>query len=113
MALGETIDGRADLYALGCVAYYLLTGEPVFHALSGFELIAKHMRDEPTPPSARTSQPIPKALDSLVLKCLAKKPEDRVQSAGELALALSSIEGEGEVWTEEKAMQWWKDHDLL
>ena len=63
MALGETIDGRADIYALGCVAYYLLTGTLVFEAENVFQLMAKRLRDDPVPPSQRTSLPIPPALD--------------------------------------------------
>jgi serine/threonine-protein kinase len=110
MTLGETVDGRADLYALGCVAYYLLTGGPVFDAMTSFELIAKHMRDVPPPPSQRTTLPVPKALDAIVLTCLAKKPEDRVQTAAELSRALAAIDGD--VWDENRARQWWKEHDL-
>lgn len=110
MTLGEAVDGRADLYALGCVAYYLLTGGPVFHAVTGFELIAKHMRDVPEPLSGRTLHPVPKALETIVLTCLAKKPADRVQSASELARAVAAVEGD--VWDQNSATLWWKEHDL-
>jgi serine/threonine-protein kinase len=105
MALGDTVDGRADLYALGCVAYYLLTGTLVFEADTGFQVIAKHLRAEPVPPSERTKVPIPAPLERLVLACLAKKPEDRPQSAAEIARLLAMIEVEP--WNEARAMKWW------
>jgi serine/threonine-protein kinase len=109
MSLGEEIDGRADLYALGCVAYFLLTGGPVFHGATGFELVAKHMRDQPPPLSERTRRPVPPALEAIVLKCLAKKPEDRVRTAGELSRALAAVEIEP--WDGERAKQWWHEFD--
>ena len=74
-ALGEsTLDGRADIYATGCVAYWLLTGELVFTADTPLALLMHHAHTAPTPPSARTELPIPAALDQLVLSCLAKDP---------------------------------------
>jgi serine/threonine-protein kinase len=108
MALGETVDGRTDLYALGCVAYYLLTGALVFDGDTGLQMMAKHLRAEPIPPSQRTALPIPPALDRLVLACLAKKPEDRPQSAVALARSLAGVEVDP--WTEERAREWWTAH---
>jgi eukaryotic-like serine/threonine-protein kinase len=108
MALGDTVDARADLYALGCVAYYLLTGALVFAADTGLQMMAKHLREQPVPPSQRTTLPIPAALERLVLACLAKKPEDRPRSAADLARALASVEGEP--WTEARAREWWTAH---
>jgi len=105
MALGDAVDGRADLYALGCVAYYLLTGQVVFDAEHGLQMIAKHLRAEPVPPSQRTALPIPAPLERLVMRLLAKKPEDRPQSAAELARSLGAIEGDP--WTEARAKEWW------
>lgn len=105
MTMGDAVDGRADLYALGCVAYYLLTGQVVFDAANALQMLAKHLREAPVPPSRRTALPVPPALDRLVLACLAKAPEDRPRSAGELGRALGAIEGEP--WGEEQAMQWW------
>ena len=82
MALGETVDGRADLYALGCVAYYLLTGTA---GVRGRHADA----DDVAAPAGRAGAalgsrdvPIPPALDQLVLACLAKDPEDRIQTPG-------------------------------
>jgi serine/threonine-protein kinase len=108
MALGGAVDGRADLYALGCVAYYLLTGEQVFTGDTLLTVIAQHLQAVPVPPSSRTELPIPAALDRLVLACLAKKPEDRPHSARQLAQSLDAIEGM--TWGEEEAGRWWSAH---
>lgn len=105
MLFGETIDWRADLYALGCVAYYLLTGALVFEAENGLQMVARHLQAEPIPPSQRTTQPIPPPLERLVLSCLAKDPRNRPQSAGEIARALAAIEAAS--WSEEQAVRWW------
>jgi len=105
MALGESVDGRADLYALGCVAYYLLTGQVVFEADTPFQMVARQLRAEPVPPSLRTEVYVPLALEQLVLACLAKQPEDRPRSAAELGQALAAIQVEP--WGEEEAMRWW------
>ena len=105
MALGEAVDGRADLYALGCVAYYLLTGQVVFEADTPFQMVARHLRAEPVPPSLRTEVYVPLALEQLVLACLAKEPENRPQSAAELSRSLAAIEVEP--WDEEQSRQWW------
>jgi eukaryotic-like serine/threonine-protein kinase len=107
MTMGEAVDGRADLYALGCVAYYLLTGRVVFEGANALQTVAKHLREAPVPPSRRTDRPVPPALEQLVLACLAKAPEDRPQSAAELGRALAGIEGAP--WSEEQARQWWRE----
>ena len=108
MAMGEAVDGRADLYALGCVAYYLLTGRLVFEASSGFQMIAKHIQEQPMPPSRRSELDINPELERVVLACLAKKPDDRPQSAGELDRMLGEIELAP--WSEEDATRWWRMH---
>ena len=108
MALGEKSDGRADLYALGCVAYSLLTGKLVFEASNGLQMITRHIQETPVPPSARTELDISPELDRVVLACLAKRPEDRPQSAGEMDRMLSEIEVEP--WSEEAATRWWRAH---
>jgi serine/threonine-protein kinase len=78
MAMGETVDGRADIYALGCVGYWLLTGKLVFEAETALQMVAKHLRAEPMPPSKRVrGLEIPAGLESVILQCLAKRPEDR------------------------------------
>ena len=108
MALGEQVDARTDIYALGCVAYFLLTGELVFGGENTVNLIAKHLKSEPVPPSQRTTQPIPSALERLIMKTLAKDPANRPQSAKELAEALSWVPTDA--WGEPQASQWWDQH---
>ena len=72
MALGEPYDGQADLYALGCVGYFLLTGRAVFEADTPLQVIARHLHAKPAPPSERAGAPVPPALEQLVLGCLSK-----------------------------------------
>jgi serine/threonine-protein kinase len=109
MVTGGPVDGRADLYALGCVAYYLLTGSLVFEGNTAIEMVVKHFHEEPVAPSRRTSLVIPEALDRLVLACLAKKPEHRPTDAAALSVALAAIDIDPP-WTEEQAMRWWRDN---
>ena len=109
-ALGAIdIDGRADIYATGCVAYWLLTGQLVFDAPTPMALLLHHAQTPPAPPSTRTELPIPDALDRLVLSCLAKDRALRPQSARELSRLLTEIDGAGD-WTEDMAREWWKTH---
>jgi serine/threonine-protein kinase len=108
---GGPVDGRADIYATGCVAYWLLTGQFVFTADTPMGLLLQHVQSPPTPPSARTNQPIPAALDDLVLRCLAKNPADRPQSARELSRRLAELEG-ADAWTQDRAREWWAAHRL-
>jgi serine/threonine-protein kinase len=108
-AMGTELDGRADIYATGCVAYWLLTGQFVFTAETPVGLLLQHAQTPPTPPSARTELPIPPALDDLVLSCLAKDPAHRPQSARELSLRLAEVEG-ASAWTQDRARHWWVTH---
>jgi eukaryotic-like serine/threonine-protein kinase len=94
VAHDRALDGRADLYSLGCVAYYLLTGHLVFEGETPLQTILKHLQQPPEPPSRRTDRPIPANLETLVLACLAKRPDDRPQSAGELAELLAAMSPE-------------------
>jgi len=104
-----TVDGRADLYAVGCLAYWLLTGEMVFTGKSAMEVLVEHVRSAPVPPSVRTGQPVPAALDALVLACLAKDPADRPASADALARELEGIDLP-RAWTPARAAEWWNGH---
>jgi eukaryotic-like serine/threonine-protein kinase len=108
-AMGTELDWRADIYATGCVAYWLLTGKLVFTAETPMGLLLQHAQAQPTPPSARTDRPIPRALDDLVLSCLAKDPAKRPQSARELSLRLAELEG-ASAWTQDRAREWWGTH---
>jgi serine/threonine-protein kinase len=86
------VDGRADLYSLGCVAYFLLTGKLVFEAQTAMQMAVAQVSETPLPPSQRTRQPIPKALEALVMKCLEKRPEHRPESAVAMLGMLESLE---------------------
>jgi len=110
-AMGADLDGRADIYATGCLAYWLLTGQFVFTADTPMGLLVQHAQTPAAPPSARTDQPIPPALDHLVLSCLAKDPAQRPQSARELSRRLAEVEGAG-AWTQDRAREWWTSHQL-
>jgi len=102
------VDARADLYALGCVAYYLLTGSQVFSGDTVVQVIAQHVQAVPVPPSARTELPIPAALEEVVLACVAKKRDDRPQNARALAQSLEAIDAL--TWSEDEARRWWSQH---
>ncbi len=108
-ALGRPVDHRADLYALGCVAVWLLTGELVFGELGPMEAVIEHVKTAPVAPSLRTELPIPPALDALVLDCLAKAPDDRPPSALAVVDRLDAIPLEAR-WTEARARAWWGLH---
>lgn len=105
----QNLDGRVDLYATGCVAYWLLTGQLVFDAATPMALAAAHIHTPPQAPSTRTDRPIPEALDRLVLSCLAKSPANRPSSAGALARELDAVYA-GPPWTQERARDWWTSH---
>jgi serine/threonine-protein kinase len=107
MVLDDQVDGRADLYALGCVAYFLLSGKIVFEATNPVQAIGKHLRETPAPIAERSGIAVPPALERLVLDLLAKKPAERPQSAMEVSRRLAAMDIEP--WTEEKAAQWWSE----
>jgi serine/threonine-protein kinase len=109
MAFGREIDGRADLYAVGCVAYWLLTGQHVFSGDTPMATILAHVREDPLPPSARTEIAIPPILEAVIMSCLAKDPRARPSSADELAERLGACEPRG-AWDQAAAKQWWQLH---
>jgi hypothetical protein len=82
-----------------------LTGCLVFEAGTLFQMMAKRLRDDPVPPSQRTSFPIDPALDAVILACLARNPEDRPASAAELRKRLGAIDVPR--WDEDQAKEWW------
>ena len=105
MATGDSLDGRVDLYALGCVGYYLLTGEMVFEADNALVMIGRHLTSEPIPPSIRSGRPIPPQLDDAILACLAKDPAGRPGGAMELSRRLAEVEVPR--WSTADAQAWW------
>ena len=106
---GLRVDHRADIYATGCLTYWLLTGQLVFTGGTPMEFFIQHTQATPQPPSARTELPIPKELDAIVLACLAKNPSDRPQTARELARRLEAVPVTCE-WTADVARTWWERH---
>jgi len=105
-ATGGEVDARSDLYALGCVGYFLLTGELVFAGRSALETAVAHATRLPISPSRRLGRAVPAALEAVVLRCLRKSPEDRFASARELDAALVAIPL-ADPWTALRARAWW------
>jgi tRNA A-37 threonylcarbamoyl transferase component Bud32 len=105
----DRADQRADIYALGCVAYYIVTGQAPFPAGNSFKIIQDHASSDVTPPS-RIEPSVPADLEEVVLRCLAKDPQDRCQDARMLEQALSECECAG-AWTDERASDWWVQHE--
>lgn len=109
LATGAPFDARVDIYSLGCVAYFLLTGAPVFDEPSPVAVALAHVQKEPVPPSQRSELVLPASLEKVVLRCLAKNPEDRPQSATALARLLEECDGIGG-WAQSDAEHWWRIH---
>jgi serine/threonine-protein kinase len=107
--LSGRYDRRVDVYALGCVAYWLLTGQYVFTGEHAIQLLAQHISETPIQPSLITNTGIPDALDDIVLRCLAKDPEDRPSDGEELLGMLMQCETR-ETWDEQRARRWWAMH---
>ncbi len=100
---------RADLYAVGAVGYFLVTGENVFDRETVAEVLDAHLHDQPEPPSTRLGvDTLPESLELLVLSCLAKDPGDRPKSAAELARMLDEVDVEE--WTPASAQAWWDEY---
>ncbi|MBI1347510.1 protein kinase [bacterium] len=104
------VDGRSDLYAVGAVGYYLLTGQPVFQSDSLVDLCQKHVSQIPVPPSERLGKPVSVELEHAILSCLEKQPGRRPQTARELAQRLEHCPTWHE-WTFERAEAWWQRHE--
>jgi eukaryotic-like serine/threonine-protein kinase len=105
----EAIDARSDIYSLGAVGYYLLTGQHVFSGRNIVEICSHHLHSLPAPPSQRTGQALPSDLEQLVLGCLAKAPEQRPQSARALQVALRAC-ADARAWSEDEARRWFDAH---
>ena len=110
MVLGEaTVDGRADLYAVGCLAYWLLSGELVFSRANVMQLAFDHVNTAPRPLSERTEVEVPREFEAAIMACLEKDPANRPQSAVELRDLLEGVDARRH-WTREDAHQWWTMH---
>lgn len=110
-ATDQKLDGRSDLYSLGCVAYWLLTGQSVFTSDNPMELLTEHVQRMPVPPSERIGQPLPSALEKIVMSCLAKDPGQRPHNARVLAHQLLAADLNGsEPWDDAAMHLWWEQH---
>ena len=105
------VDARSDIYSLGAVGYYLLTGRPVFEADTVFELCRQHVEAAPPPMSQARGEPVPEPLEQLILSCLAKNKDDRPTSADALADTLDQLDLPP--WTRADAEQWWQRYGPL
>jgi hypothetical protein len=106
---GEEVDARTDIYGLGCVAYFLLTGTVVFDRSSAIAMAMAHVSEQPEPPSRRSEIPIPASLERVVMACLAKNPNGRPQSAAELRTTLDTCTDVPQ-WSQADANRWWALH---
>jgi serine/threonine protein kinase len=103
----DAVDARSDLYALGAVGYYLLTGEHVFTGTIP-EVCGHHLHTAPTPPSERLGRELPPELEALVMQCLAKDPSERPASAAETRDRLTAMDGV-DGWGQAEARAWWEE----
>jgi serine/threonine protein kinase len=103
----ELVDARSDLYSLGAVGYFLLTGGPLFHCGSIGEVLLHQVKHAPEPPSRRLGKSVSPDLEALLLRCLAKDPAVRPGNARELEAALAACRGGG-AWLRDDAEDWWR-----
>lgn len=108
LAMGQPVDGRADVYALGCVGFFLITGQLVFEGTNAMQVAMAHVQTEPPVPSSLSEEDVPPALDDILLACLTKAPADR-PTIDELEKRLGAIELP-QRWSGEAAKSWWKSH---
>jgi serine/threonine-protein kinase len=106
--LGD-LDARSDIYSLGSVAYALLTGRPPFDGTNPLDVMIAHVRDEVAWPSQHQAD-VPADLERVILRCLAKSPEDRYQDADSLEQALAACAA-ADKWTQWHAARWWHEND--
>jgi serine/threonine-protein kinase len=109
IVVGENYDHRVDIYALGCVGYWLLTGKLVFEGSTAMKMMLDHARTPPVRPQTRTELPIPPELEQIIMDCLEKDRAKRPQSAADLGRRLAACPTPAE-WTAERAERWWQTH---
>jgi len=102
------VDARSDLYSLAAVGYFLLTGTSVFSGMTIGEICEHHLHSEPQRPSLKLGTSVPAGLEQLIMRCLAKRPEERVGSALQLVRELSQL-SDVDPWTAQEAHDWWVD----
>jgi serine/threonine-protein kinase len=104
------VDRRADIYSLGAVGYFVLTGRHVFDGETVVEVCSHHLHTAPRPPSERLGRPLPDDLESVLLRCLEKKPDDRFDGGNALRAALLSCR-DADVWGLDQASEWWSRNE--
>lgn len=107
-ASGDEPDVRSDIYSLGAVAYFLLTGQPPFQYPHAIKVLMAHVHENPLPTSKLESS-VPRDLEKIVMRCLAKSPIDRFQNANELQLALANC-SDANAWSDDRADAWWDQY---
>ena len=111
MAGGDTdrVDACSDIYSLGCVGFWLLTGRTVFEASNTLDMLFKHRTEVPVAPSEYSEFDVPAELDAVILACLEKDRTKRIPSAAELSARLQAIE-QSFPWDADDARRWWDEH---
>jgi serine/threonine-protein kinase len=105
----ELLDARSDIYSVGALAYFLLTGRPPFAGRSGIKMLAAHLYEKPEAVTRHRPE-VPGDLEAVILRCLAKDPADRYPDAENLESALTGCESAGQ-WTTKQAAAWWHSQD--
>jgi hypothetical protein len=108
----DQVDARSDLYALGAVGYFLLTGLPLFASDTVVEICAQHLHSIPVRPSERAGRPLPTDLEDILLRCLEKDPARRFPDALALSESLEASTNSND-WSEAEARQWWEGRATL
>ena len=103
----DDLDARSDIYSLGAVAYAMITGRPPFEGSNPLDVMIAHARDAVAPPSQLQAD-VPADLERVILRCLAKRPEDRYQSAESMEQALAECSA-ADQWTQADAARWWQE----
>jgi hypothetical protein len=103
------VEPRSDLYSLAAVGYFLWTGGPVFSGATVGQICEHHLRSQPLRPSLKLGVALPASLEDLIMRCLAKRPEERVPSALQFVRELSAL-SDVDAWTAEDAEAWWRTY---
>lgn len=104
----EDVDVRSDIYSLGAVAYFMLTGSPPFQGKNFLEVLAAHKNRNVVPPSEKVAA-IPADVEEIILRCLEKQPEKRFQDVTSLSVAFAACQCADE-WRQTDAADWWREH---
>jgi serine/threonine-protein kinase len=105
----DKVDSRSDIYSLGAVGHFLLTGRPLFSGASAVDICMHQVGTPPESPSARLGRPVAADLEAIVMSCLAKDPAERPQTARDLARQLDACRTAA-AWTQADAEVWWEEY---